>query len=77
MEDTIGSFKVGDIGFTGIKRCGRCPITTIDPLTAVAGKEPLRTLATFNKAGNNVYFGMYLVHAGTGVISVGDGLVFE
>jgi hypothetical protein len=77
MEDSIGSFRVGDIGFTGIKRCGRCPITTIDQLTAAAGKEPLKTLATFNRDGNNVYFGMYLVHTGTGVVSIGDKLLFE
>ena len=76
-EDTIGSFSINNMGFMGIKRCGRCPITTIDQQTAIAGKEPLRTLATFNKEGNNVYFGMYLTHTGTGIISVGDKLVFE
>ena len=76
IEDTIGSFKIRDIAFTGIKRCARCPIPTIDQLTAIAGKEPLKTLATFNREGNNVYFGMNLVHTGTGTISVGDRLVF-
>lgn len=76
MEDGIGSFRVGDIGFRGIKRCGRCPITTIDQLTSQAGKEPLKTLATFNNDGKNVYFGKYLVHSGTGVIRVGDELFF-
>ncbi len=76
-EDTMAGFKINDIAFAGIKRCGRCPITTIDQQTAIAGKEPLKTLATFNKEGNNVYFGMYLTHLGAGVISVGDRLVFE
>ena len=77
MEDTIGNFKIRDIGFTGIKRCGRCPITTINQLTAVAGKEPLKTLATFNRKDNNVFFGMYLVHTGAGMINIGDQLSFE
>ena len=76
MEDTIGNFKVGSIEFSGIKRCGRCPITTIDQFTAVAGKEPLTTLASFNREGNNVFFGMYLVHLGTGTINIGDQLSF-
>ena len=76
MEDGLGSFRVGDIDFRGIMRCGRCPITTINQLTAQSGKEPLKTLATFNNDGNNVYFGKYLVHSGTGVIKVGDELVF-
>ena len=72
FEDTIGSFSIGDVAFTGIKRCGRCPIPTINQFTAVAGKEPLKTLATFNRDANNVYFGMNLVHSGTGVVNVGD-----
>ena len=76
FEDTIGSFSIGDIKFAGIKRCARCPITTINQLTAVVGKEPLKTLATFNIEGNNVFFGMNLVHSGTGVIQVGDQLLF-
>ncbi len=77
MEDKISSFKINDIMFNPIKRCARCPITTIDQLTAIAGKEPLKTLATFNRDDNNVYFGMYLVHIGTGTISVGDTLEFS
>ena len=76
-EDTFGGFSINGIGFNGIKRCGRCPITTIDQQTAIAGKEPLKTLATFNKEGNNVYFGMYLTHNGTGTVSIGDELVFD
>lgn len=76
-EDAIGTFSIGGIRFTGIKGCARCPITTIDQETAIAGKEPLRTLATFNKKDGNVFFGMNLVHAGTGRISIGDALVFE
>ena len=77
FEDTVGTFTVGDIQFTGIKRCARCPITTINQFTGVQGKEPMKTLATFNREGNNVFFGMNLVHAGTGRISIGDALVFQ
>jgi hypothetical protein len=76
-EDTFSEFRIRDIGFTGIKRCGRCPITTIDQHTGIAGKEPLTTLATFNRQGSNVYFGMYLTHSGSGMITLGDRLFFE
>jgi len=76
-EDTIGSFKINGIDFIGIKRCGRCPITTINQLTGETGKEPLRTLASYNKKGNNVYFGMYLTHSGTGIVKPGDKLIFH
>lgn len=75
-EDTIGTFKIGGIDFTGIKKCARCPITTINQLTATAGKEPLKALAKFNREGNNVFFGMNLVHSGIGKIALGDELVF-
>jgi uncharacterized protein YcbX len=77
MESTIGSFKIGKIGFTGIKRCVRCLITTIDQSTAIAGKEPLKTLATFDSESNEVFFGMNLIHEGTGTIRVGDELQFS
>ncbi len=82
-ENKIGSFMINDISFVGIKRDGRCPITTIDQMTAISGVEPLRTLGTLMqdgkyvyKEGNMVYFGMYLTHSGTGTISIGDVFKF-
>jgi uncharacterized protein YcbX len=54
-------------------RCGRCVVTTIDPVSGVRGKEPLRTLATYRTDDGSVYFGVYLVPEGPGgVLRVGD-----
>ncbi len=83
-ENTIGKFTINGIGFDGVKRDGRCSITTIDQMTAVAGVEPLRSFATLKqdgkylfREGNGVYFGMYLAHSATGTISLGDRLIFK
>lgn len=81
-EDRVGTFRVGDVTFRAVKPCARCPITTTDQATAVVGKEPLRTLATFRRGGIHVpgpvrgaaYFGQNLTHAGVGTIRVGDSV---
>lgn len=54
------------------KPCSRCNTTTVDQQSARRGIEPLRALAGFRRQGNKVYFGQNLLHAGPGVISVGD-----
>jgi uncharacterized protein YcbX len=75
QEDTINSFSINDIHFNGVKLCARCPIITIDQDTAVKGKEPAKTLASYRFKNNNVYFGQNLIHSGTGTIKIGDELV--
>lgn len=56
-----------------VKPCSRCAITQVDQETASVGKEPLRTLATYRLTPDKeVLFGQYLIHAGPGVIRVGD-----
>jgi uncharacterized protein YcbX len=75
-EDTMPDFKIGTVGFTGIKLCIRCPITTINQLTGVRGKEPLNTLSQYRKTNKGVIFGRYFNHQNTGVISVGDPIDF-
>ena len=71
-EDTIDRFVVGDVEFTGASLCVRCPITTTNQLTAVRGKEPLRTLATYRRTPKGVVFGRNFNHRGTGMIAVGE-----
>jgi uncharacterized protein YcbX len=71
-EDTMSQFTIGDISFTGSKLCARCNIPTIDQDTAVAAKEPTRTLAQYRRRKNKVYLGQNLVHTGQGIIHVGD-----
>jgi uncharacterized protein YcbX len=47
-------------------------MTTIDPVTLVAGKEPLRTLARHRQWDHKTWFGIRLVPLERGVIRVGD-----
>lgn len=71
-EDTWFAFRIGGVLFRGVKPCVRCELITIDQETAVRGKEPLRTLATYRRVGNEVQFGQNLLHEGTGIVKVGD-----
>lgn len=71
-EDHWDEITIGTIAFSVPKPCDRCVVTTIDQKTAVAGKEPLRTLATFRQRDGNVWFGENLVHHGLGTLTVGD-----
>lgn len=88
-EDTWKRVRIGEVEFAGVKGCGRCKIPTVDQLsgerasarpgTTGAGAglpEPLATLATFRKFGDNYYFGQNLVpFACTGSISTGERVV--
>lgn len=74
-EDTWESVRIGAVGFDVLKPCSRCVATTVDHETAQSGKEPLRTLATFRRRGQGVYFGQNLLHQGPGLIRVGDPAV--
>ncbi len=71
-EDTYTEVWLGAISFRGVKRCDRCVVTTIDPLTGERGREPLRTLAKYRLEDQRVWFGMNLIHDGTGTLRVGD-----
>ncbi len=64
IEDTWADFQIGEVPFRGVKRCARCVITTIDQETALRAHEPLKTLATFRRAGNKIYFGQNVVWMG-------------
>lgn len=74
-EDHFESFSIGNVQMQGAKRCSRCMITTIDQKTAIAGKEPLKTLAGFRQKNNNIYMGEYLLHQNEGIIKFGDEII--
>lgn len=57
-EDHATSVRIGALSLRTPKRCARCKVTTIDQETAEAGKEPLRTLASYRRAGAEVHFAM-------------------
>jgi uncharacterized protein YcbX len=71
-EDQMQSLAINEINFNGVKLCARCIIITINQNTLVKNKEPLKTLATYRRRGNDVLFGQNLIHTGSGFISVGD-----
>ncbi|MGZ3754646.1 MAG: MOSC domain-containing protein [Mucilaginibacter sp.] len=74
QEDRMDSLTINNIVFRGVKLCARCNMITIDQGNAAKSKEPTKTLATFRRRNNDVYFGQNLISEGTGVISVGDEL---
>lgn len=74
VEDSFARVQIGGVSFRGPKRCDRCSVTTVDPETGERGKEPLATLATFRREGNDVFFGMNLIHDGPGTLRVGDSV---
>ena len=76
-EDEWRNFSIGEVRFVGVKMCDRCVITTVDQSTAEKGAEPLRTLASYRKRGNKIYFGQNLVALDHSIVNVGDRIVLE
>jgi uncharacterized protein YcbX len=76
-EDVMNRFDIGNIEFNGVKLCARCVVTTIDQEEAIKGIEPLKTLATYRRKNNKIYFGQNLVHRGEGTINVGDEITLK
>lgn len=74
-EDDFGSFSIGGIALRGVKRCERCVVTTVNPDTAEQSKEPLRTLSHYRLDDNKVWFGMNLIHEGSGTLRLGDAVL--
>jgi len=77
LEDRMQHFELGSISFYGVKPCARCVMIGVNPLTADTDTEPLKTLASYRKGNNKVYFGQNLIHNGEGVIKVGDEVVIK
>lgn len=75
-EDDFKTFAIGGVQFKNIKPCGRCIMVNNDPQKAIVKKEPLKTLAKYRNVNNSVLFGTNLVSLNSGIISVGDEVVF-
>ena len=71
-EDGWREVRIGAATFRVAEACSRCAITTVDQESGERGKEPLKTLATYRKAGGEVWFGRNLIHTSPGTVSVGD-----
>lgn len=75
-EDDFKSFTIGDVQFKNIKPCGRCIMVNNDPQKAIVKKEPLKTLSKYRNVDNSVLFGTNLVSLNSGIICVGDEVIF-
>jgi uncharacterized protein len=73
-ENRMKEFIINSIKFCGVKPSARCVVTTIDQDTALKGKEPLKTLATYRSKNNKIYFGENVIALSTGKISAGDNV---
>ncbi len=62
QEDEIDAFEINGLKFEVKKPCARCVMTTINPLTAQKGAEPLKTLAKYRTKNNKIYFGQNVIH---------------
>lgn len=60
-EDGWRRLRIGEVTFRVAKGCDRCVLTTIDPRTAVKGREPLVTLARHRRWGGKIWFGVNLI----------------
>jgi uncharacterized protein len=60
-EDGWHRLRIGEVTFRVAKGCDRCVFTTIDPVTAVKGKEPLVTLARHRRWDGKIWFGVNLI----------------
>lgn len=72
-EDGWGRLRIGTVEFERVKPCSRCAIPTLDPHSGERSDdgEPLRTLASYRRDADGVYFGQNLIQRGTGVLEVG------
>jgi len=70
-EDGWSLIRIGEMTLRVVKPCSRCKITTVDPYTAEIGVEPLKTLTSYRRQGNQVFFGQNLIHDAPGELAVG------
>lgn len=76
-EESHPAVTIGTVRMTMPKRCDRCAVTTVNQSTAEVGKEPLRTLATYRKDANKVYFAMNAVPEREGHVAVNDSATWS
>lgn len=73
-EDSWSRIRVGTVACDVVKPCARCVVTTLDPATLEASREPLRTLASYRGGNGKVWFGQNVIHRSAGSLRVGDPL---
>lgn len=77
-EDFWELIKIGDVEMEVAWSCGRCVLTTLDPVTGAKSptQEPIRSLTKHRRGPDNqVYFGQNVIPLTSGTIRVGDVVV--
>ena len=75
QEDDWSNIKIGNARFKITKPCARCVVTTINQTSAEKSREPLKTLATYRKVGDEVMFGQNMIRLSGDQIQVNDPVV--
>lgn len=76
-EDTWREISINQIQFRLPKPCARCPVPTIDPITAMYRKEPLKTLSQHRQWQHKVYFGQNALHNQLGTLHNGAAVTIH
>jgi hypothetical protein len=76
IEDSWDEITIGNVNFHVIKPCARCQVVTVDQSSGLKSKEPLKTLSTYRKKDNKIYFGANAICLKDGRIGIGDEVVF-
>lgn len=71
-EDGWDEFHAAGITFKFVKQCGRCKLTTVDPLTGEVSDEPFKTLTSYRRREGGIMFGGYYAHLQEGRLHRGD-----
>lgn len=75
-EESWSGVQIGEVKFKCAKLCGRCIVTTLNPLTGESlGTEPLDYLSKHRLKGQAAIFGVNLIPMTPGVIRMGDIVV--
>lgn len=76
-EDNWSEIACTNVVLKPVKPCERCVITTINQHTALPGKEPLKTLATFRNINNKILFGQNALVMQPGKIKTGEMMLIK
>jgi uncharacterized protein YcbX len=67
-EDYIKTLRIGDVTLRAVKRCARCTVPGVDPMTGVTSTVVPDVLATYRSTDDGVLFGVNaIVIDGAGV----------
>ena len=70
-EDNWKKIRIGEIEFRIVKPCSRCVIPSINIETAEKEEEPTKTLVSYRKRDNKIFFGQNVIASTTGEIQLG------